>query len=89
MLSLTAWDTFEIISIICLGFSFFSSNIAIPDSLLMGVSISIIVIIITYFKDGAVNWTLIKHILVVFILIGGLLEIGIRIKRRRSLYNSD
>ena len=87
MFPLTIWDVLGIISIICLGFSFFNNSVGIQGSLIMGMSISIIFIIITRFKDGATNWALIKHILIVFVLLGTLLEIKIRIKRRKLKQN--
>ena len=46
-----------------------------------GMFISILLIMITYLKDGVVNWILIKDVLTVFVLLGALLEGIARIMR--------
>ena len=85
MLCLTWWDFLGIISLFCLMVSFFLANsLFIQGGFMAGMSMSILLIIITYFKDGAINWILTKDVLTVFVLLGGLLEIADRILRFKN-----
>lgn len=82
MFALTLWNILGIISILCLIVSFFIIDcLFIQSGFIAGMFISILLIIITYLKDGVVNWILIKDVLTVFVLLGALLEGIARIMR--------
>ena len=79
MLTLTAWDILGVVSLLCLFLSMFFDGILIWDGLIVGVAVCFILAVLNYLREGAINWATIKDTLIIFILIGALLEITGRI----------
>jgi len=75
MSSTDIWNIFGIISVICLVISIFLDKSAIWGSFILGTSACIVIAVITYFINSHVNWSLVKDILIVFVLAGSMFEL--------------
>jgi hypothetical protein len=85
MTTLGIWDILGIVAIICLLISFAIGRNAIWGGLTIGILVCIVIAIIALISNGSVNWSIIKDMLIVFVLLGALFEtIGRLFSSRKS-----
>ena len=83
MFGLEIWTLLGILAVICLLISFAIGKNSIWGTFTLGIAICIIVAVVNLITGNGFNFPLLKKIIVVSVLIGGLFEFAGRIFKKR------